>query len=105
MLLRHRANMPPRMPSPLCHRNYNGGPLFGGTFRPYIYSPKFALMTPAKDRPQRPATYYRDQAEHARRKATGARPGSDMQKSWLEIADSYERLAQVAEQVERNDQV
>jgi len=82
-----------------------GGPLFGGAFRPYIYSPKFALMTPAKDRPQRPATYYRDQAEHARRKATAARRGSDMQKSWLEIADSYERLAQVAEQVERDDQV
>jgi len=81
-----------------------GGPLFGGAFRPYIYF-KFALMTPVKDRPQRPATYYRDQSEHARRKATAARPGSDMQKSWLEIADSYERLAQVAEQVERDDQV
>ncbi len=81
-----------------------GGPLFGGAFRPYIYF-KFALMTPVKDRPQRPATYYRDQSEHARRKATAARPGSDMQKSWLEIADSYERLAQVAEHVERDDQV
>jgi hypothetical protein len=64
-----------------------------------------ATLCNRRDLIQRPATYYRDQSEHARRKATAARPGSDMQKSWLEIADSYERLAQVAEQVERDDQV
>jgi hypothetical protein len=63
------------------------------------------LMNPSKKPSSHPATYYRDQAKKARGRAAAEMPYSDMQKSWLEIADSYEKLAQVAEQVERDDQV
>jgi hypothetical protein len=60
-------------------------------------------MSPAKDQPWRPATYYRDQAKHARARAAAAMPDSDMRRSWLEIADSYGKLAEVAEKAEREN--
>jgi hypothetical protein len=52
-------------------------------------------MNPAKDRSS--STYYRDQANQARQRAAEAVPGSDMKKSWTEIAASYDKLAAIAE--------
>ena len=48
------------------------------------------------------STYYRDQANQARQKAAAAVPGSDMGKSWTEIAASYDKLAETAEGYENH---
>jgi hypothetical protein len=53
-------------------------------------------MNPAKDHSSSSA-YYRDQANQARQRAAEAVPGSDMKKSWTEIAASYDKLAVIAE--------
>ena len=63
------------------------------------------LMNPSKKSSSHPATYYRDQAKDAQAKAAAAMPDSDMRRSWLKITDLYEKLAEVAEQAERDDQV
>jgi hypothetical protein len=55
-------------------------------------------MSPSKDRSS--STYYRAQAKRAWQKARAAVPGSDMRKSWTEIAASYEKLAEIAERGE-----
>jgi hypothetical protein len=55
-------------------------------------------MTPAKDRSS--STYYRAQANRAWQRAMAAVPGSDMRKSWTEIAASYKKLAEIAERGE-----
>ena len=58
-------------------------------------------MRPPANDPSHPARYYRDRAKHAREKAAAATPGTDMRRSWLDIAESYDKLAEVAEKADR----
>jgi hypothetical protein len=66
---------------------------------------EIARRRPPKEQPSRPATYYRDQAAHARERAAAAMPDTDMSKPWLVIAESYDKLAEVAEELEREKRV
>jgi hypothetical protein len=54
-------------------------------------------MSPPRNHPSRSASYYRDQAKHARERAAAAMPDTEMRTSWLVIAESYEKLAEDAE--------
>jgi hypothetical protein len=45
-----------------------------------------------------PGSYYRDQAKHARNKVAAATPDSDMSRSWLNIAEEYDTLAQITDE-------
>jgi hypothetical protein len=45
-----------------------------------------------------PASYYRDHAKRARDKAAAAIHDTDMNRSWLSIAEQFDALAETAEE-------